>query len=463
MSNRSHEALLADALCGHLSRRVWLKLGGLMAMAGSWNAASHALTGSAPQRRAKSCILIYLLGGPPHQDMWDLKPQAPAEVRGPFSPIATTVPGLQICQHMPRLAGLADLYAVVRSVSHPNNNHTPMIYYTLTGHHVQVPEQDNDTSPPNRSDFPHLGSVLAHLLPSPHPLPAFISMPEVAVRSSEDFVRPATPLRGGRAGFLGAACDPFIINADPRQPGAVRDLQPPAEVNAERFARREALLDVLNARRLEAAATRHYATLRNMAVQLTGSAALEKRFALEEEPARVRERYGLHRFGQSLLAARRLAEAGVPMIAIHFNHMSRCDGWDLHAQNFEALQRELLPMFDQGVSALLEDLRDRGLLEQTLVASWGEFGRTPRINANAGRDHWGLCSSALMAGGGIRGGLVLGSSDALAAYPREDRVDPVDLHATLYYLLGVDPRTIIYDPLGRPQAVCQGRVIEALL
>ncbi len=453
----------AQVDASYLSRRLWMKLGGLMAFAGTWTAADHGAARAASRPRAKSCILIYLLGGPPHLDMWDLKPRAPAEVRGPFSPIATCTPGFQICEHMPRLARLADRYAVVRSVSHPNNNHTPMIYYTLTGHYVQVPEQDNDVSPPNRSDFPHLGSVLAHLLPTPHALPAFISMPEVAVRSSEDFVRPATPLRGGRAGFLGAGCDPFIVNADPRQPRALGDLELPEDVNAERFARREALLAVLNGRHSGVAAGHHYGTLRSMAVHLTGSASLSRPFLLEEEPLAIRERYGTHRFGQTLLAARRLAEAGVPMIAIHFNHMSRCDGWDTHAQNFQALERELLPMFDQGLSALLEDLEARGLLEQTIVASWGEFGRTPRINANAGRDHWGSCSAAFLAGGGIRPGVVLGSSDALAAYPRDHKMDPTDLHATLYYLLGVDPQTIIHDPLGRPQAICNGRIVEALL
>lgn len=433
-----------------------------MAFAGTCRFARYAAAGSATQPKAKSCILIYLLGGPPHLDMWDLKPHAPAEVRGPFSPISTSTPGFHICEHMPRLARLANLYAVVRSVSHPNNNHTPMIYYTLTGRHVQVPEQDNDVSPPNRSDFPHLGSVLAHLLPTPSPLPAFISMPEVAVRSSEDFVRPATPLRGGRAGFLGAGCDPFIVNTDPRQPRALADLELPDDVNADRFARREALLAVLNGR-TELAEAHHYATLRSMAVHLTGSTSLSRPFLLEEEPPAVRERYGTHRFGQTLLVARRLAEAGVPMIAIHFNHMTRCDGWDTHAKNFDALKQELLPMFDQGVSALLEDLDARGLLQQTVVASWGEFGRTPRINANAGRDHWGSCSAALLAGGGIRPGVVLGSSDALGAYPRDHKVDPTDLHATLYHLLGVDPRTIVHDPLGRPQAICHGHIIEELL
>lgn len=440
-----------------------MKLGGLMACAGTWRVVDLAAAGSVTQPRAKSCILIYLLGGPSHLDMWDLKPRAPAEVRGPFAPISTSTPGFQICEHMPRLARLANLYAVVRSVSHPNNNHTPMIYYTLTGHHVQTPEQDNDVSPPNRSDFPHLGSVLAHLLPSPQPLPAFISMPEVAVRSSEAFVRPATPLRGGRAGFLGAGCDPFIINADPRQPRALAELQLPDDVNAERFARREALLALLNGRHTEKAEMHHYRTLRSMAVHLTGSTSLSQPFLLQEEPLTLRERYGTHRFGQTLLAARRLAEAGVPMIAIHFNHMSRCDGWDTHAQNFEALREELLPMFDQGVSALLEDLDARGLLQQTIVASWGEFGRTPRINTNAGRDHWGACSAALLAGGGIRPGVVLGSSDAFAAYPRDHKVDPTDLHATLYHLLGLDPRTIVHDPLGRPQTICHGRIVEGLL
>ena len=443
-----------------LSRRGVLRLGGLAAVTAPW-LASPAAGGAEPRRPARSCILIYLLGGPPHLDMWDLKPDAPAEIRGPFQPIATRVPGIQVCEHLPRLAQRADQYALVRSVSHPNSNHTPMIYYTLTGRHVRTPEVDNDISPPSREDHPHLGSVLARLLPVPAGLPPFVSLPEVAVRSSDDNIRAATPLRGGRAGFLGPRYDPLVINGDPRQPGALPDLALSEGITGERFERRQALLAAVEARRPETAAAA-YGELRQMAVSLTGAAKPGGPYALDHEPEPLRERYGRHRFGQSLLLARRLAEAGVPMIAIHFNHMTRCDGWDTHAKNFDACRDELLPLVDQGISALLDDLADRGLLDQTVVACFGEFGRTPRINAAAGRDHWGPCSSALLAGGGIRGGQVWGSSDRHGAFPRSQPVDPVDLHATVYHALGLDPETIIHDGLGRPLAISTGTAIRGL-
>lgn len=455
-----------QAVCQHippgtfLSRREVLRLGSLAAMSTPWFA-SAAAGGAEPRRPARSCILVYLLGGPPHLDMWDLKPEAPAEIRGPFQPIATNVPGTQVCEHLPRMAQRADQYALVRSVSHPNSNHTPMIYYTLTGRQVRTPEVDNDVSPPSREDHPHLGSVLARLLPAPTGLPPFVALPEVAVRSSDDNIRAATPLRGGRAGFLGPRYDPLVINGDPRKPGALPDLALSEGVGEDRFARRQALLAAVEARRPETAAVT-YGELRQMAVSLTGAAKAGGPYALDHEPEALRERYGQHRFGQSLLLARRLAEAGVPMIAIHFNHMTRCDGWDTHAKNFEACRDELLPLVDQGISALLDDLADRGLLDQVVVACFGEFGRTPRINAAAGRDHWGPCSSALFAGGGIRGGQVWGSSDKHGAFPRSQPVDPVDLHATIYHAMGLNPDTLIHDGLGRPLAISTGVAIRGL-
>ena len=198
---------------------------------------------------------------------------------------------------------------------------------------------------------------------------------------------------------------------------------------------------------------------------MTGAASRGKlaAFSLDDEPPKLRDRYGRHRFGQTMLLARRLAEAGVPMVAIHFNEMTVCDGWDTHSKNFDALKTELLPMLDQSLSALLEDLGQRGMLDQTAVACFGEFGRTPKINANAGRDHWGECSSALLAGGGIRGGTVLGASDKDAAYPIEGRVEPADLQATLLRCLGLNPRQPIYDELQRPYEISTGRVIAELL
>jgi hypothetical protein len=398
--------------------------------------------------------------------MWDLKPAAPAEIRGPFRPIATCLPGLQICEHLPRLARLANQYALIRSVSHNNHNHTPMIYYTLTGRETAQPNEDNDVRPPQRSDFPHLGAVLARFRPSTRGLPGYVAIPELAVRSSiqGEFRRARTPLRGGAGGFLGPLVDPLCVNGDPGTAEAIPALSPPADVAGARLERRTALLEVLDRRGPPAPGGQSLRELRQQAVALTGSAAgTSPAFTVAGEPASLRDRYGQHRFGRALLLARRLAEAGVPMIAVHFNEMTVCDGWDTHSRNFEALQGELLPMLDHSVSALLEDLAQRGLLQETLVVMMGEFGRTPRINAAAGRDHWGSCQSVLLAGGGVRGGRVLGASDRIGAYPAADPVDPVDVHATVYYCLGLHPEQAMYDPLRRPFPLCTGQVLTALL
>lgn len=444
------------------SRRQWLARGsGLALTAGAWPWARAATAAETP--RARSCILIYLLGGPSHIDSFDLKPEAPVEVRGPFAPIATSVPGLQICEHLPLLAQRAGQFALVRSVSYPNSNHTPMIYYTLTGRPTAQPLVDNDVRPPHREDHPHLGAAVARLLPRDLPVPGFIAIPELAVRSSTEgeFKRARQPLRGGGAGFLGTAFDPLCVNGEPGAADGVPALALPEGVAAERMEQRQELLSLLA--RSPGVRSAAYEQLREQAVLLTGARAAGGRlFSFDDEPAELQERYGRHRFGRALLLARRLAEAGVPFIAVHFNEMTVCDGWDTHSNNFAALQNELLPYVDQGISALLDDLGGRSLLDETLVACFGEFGRTPKINPQAGRDHWGPCSTALFAGGGIRGGAVLGASDRQAAYPIERPVDPVDLHATLLRGLGLSSEQLLVDPLGRPLPLCTGQVLHEL-
>jgi hypothetical protein len=362
---------------------------------------------------------------------------------------------------------LTDHYALVRSVSHNNHNHTPMIYYTLTGRQVEQPNQDNDDRPPQRADFPHLGAILARFKGSPRGLPGYVAIPELAVRSSTrgEFKRVRSPLRGGGGGFLGPLHDPLAVNGEPGTAEAVPAIASPPDVRAERMERRAALLSVLDAEHGRTGrATHSFQALRRQALVLTGAAqGASPAFSLDREPAPVRERYGRHRFGQAMLLARRLSEAGVPMIAVHFNEMTVCDGWDTHSKNFAALENELLPMLDRSLSALLEDLHQRGRLAETLVVVMGEFGRTPRINKDAGRDHWGLCQSVLLAGGGIRGGQVYGSSDRIGAYPAADPVDPIDIHATMFHCLGVDPERIMYDPLRRPFPLSNGRVLTALM
>ena len=454
-------------------RRDFLRVGGGLAVAGyalsQWMSlarAAEAAKADRPQSagRARSCILVYLLGGPPHLDMFDLKPHAAAEVRGPFQPIATNVPGIEICEHLPRLSQMADKYALVRSVSYPNSNHTPMIYYTLTGRPTERPEEDNDVRPPQRADFPHFGSVIAKVRGAGDALPGFVAIPEVAVRSSTsgEFKRARTPLRGGSAGFLGARFDPLAVNGEPGSLDAVPALIPPLEVPRERFERRSALLELLNRTK---PSSRDFDDVRQRAALLTGASSATNLapFTLEGEPAPLRERYGNHRFGRAMLMARRLVEAGVSLVGIHFNEMTVCDGWDTHSKNFEGLQSELLPMVDQSLSALLDDLDQRGRLDETLVLCLGEFGRTPKINANAGRDHWGPCSTTFVAGGGLRTGQVIGASDKIGAYPTTEPIGPVDIHATMYHALGIDPDHLIYDPLQRPSAICTGRAVPQLL
>ena len=447
-------------------RREFLRIGGGLAALGL-TLPALAADEQIRSGKAKSCILVYLLGGPPHLDTFDLKPEAPAEIRGPFEPIATKIPGMRICELLPKLAGIADKYSLVRSVSHANSNHTPMIYYTLTGRDTQFPAQDNDIRPPQREDFPHTGCVVSKFISAPAKLPGFVAIPEVAIRSSisGEYKRVRTPLRGGGAGFLGPKYESLTVAGEPGTAEAIPAIALPADVNAERFERRAKLLELLDRGPTGGGSAQSFAGTRDSAVVLTGANSRGNlpAFSLDSEPDRLRDRYGRHRFGQSLLLARRLTEAGVPMVAVHFNEMTVCDGWDTHSKNFEACQSELLPMLDQSLSALLEDLDQRGILNETLVVCLGEFGRTPKINANAGRDHWGDCSSALVAGGGIRGGQVLGASDRIGAFPIDSPVDPTDIQATIYHCLGLSSSLKIYDDLQRPFEISTGKVILRLL
>jgi hypothetical protein len=270
------------------------------------------------------------------------------------------------------------------------------------------------------------------------------------------------PLRGGGGGFLGPLLDPLCVQGEPGSAAAIPAVTPPADIDARRQERRSALLSVVNQCGSSTPATRAFGTLQRQAVLLAGSCG--KTFSLAGEPPNVQDRYGTHRFGKALLLARRLAEAGVPMIAVHFNEMTVCDGWDTHTrEHFPALKDELLPMLDQGLSALLEDLQQRGLAGETVVVVMGEFGRTPRINAAAGRDHWGLCQSVLLAGGGIKGGQVVGTSDRSGAYPTSNPLDPVDIHATVYHVMGLGAAAHLRDHLNRPWSLSTGKVVSRLV
>jgi hypothetical protein len=444
-----------------LARRRFLQAGTLALFAGGVpTKIAHGFSPANADRapsfgRARHCILVYLLGGPPQIDMWDMKPEAPAEIRGPFKPIQSAVGGMDFCEHLPRLAAQARDLAILRSVTFPNNDHPAMIYHTLTGRESRVPLGANTVLPPSRSDDPHMGSVVARFRHHHAQVPGYVAIPEVRVRMM------AMPVSGGgRAGLLGAPYDPLAINDDPREPLA--GLKLPDELSAERFEHRQSLLAMLDGKSPRAASSQEYQSRRDSASRLVGSAAAGGMFSLDQEPTAVREQYGQHRFGQSLLVARRLVENGVSFVGVHFNYMTKCDGWDTHQKNFEALQGELLPLLDQGLSALVQDLKQRGLLDETLVVTMGEFGRTPRINKDGGRDHWGHCASVLWAGGGIRGGNLVGASDRNCAFPTELPVGPPDVVATIYHALGLEARTTMVDPLGRPMTICEGKVISRL-
>ncbi len=448
-------------LCEGITRREWLRVGAL-------GAAGLALpelllgqaAGAAPRTdrtfgRAKSCILAFLFGAPGHQDLWDLKPDAPAEYRGEFRPIRTSAAGIEICELLPQTARQAHHLTLVRSVTHPDDTHTVAMHYMLTGHRHAQPQ----TNPQNKpTDFPCFGAVMRHLRAGSGPIPSGISLNAPANQvSANNHIFP-----GFFAGFLGAEADPLFLAQDPNRPG-FRPFEPAPGLSAPRLSRRRSLLQEVDARWKEAepalAARRLEGHLRQ-ALELTTSTAARQAFDLEGEPTALRDRYGRHPFGQGLLLSRRLVEAGVRLVTV--NWMRDDAFWDTHSKNFSQLRESLLPPFDRAFSALLEDLSARGLLDETLVVCLGEFGRTPKINANAGRDHWAACNTVVLAGAGIRGGAVYGASDALAAYPASAPVTPDDLSATIYHALGLDPATEIVDPLGRPLPLSRGGPVHAL-
>jgi hypothetical protein len=391
-------------------------------------------------------ILFSLWGGPAHQDTFDLKPDAPAEVRGEFQPIETSVSGIRICEYLPRLARLAHRYALVRSVSHEDTAHESALYTELTGWPHPLPNTNPGPAP---TDYPPYGTLVGMLRPPSRPLPPFVVVGNIQ----------ATRV-GQTGGILGQGRAPFVIEKGAHEADfAVPDLAAAAGVNGRRLDRRRRLLAQVEP---EAGSGPGGAlrSIQDRTLAMLANTQLRSGFAIEGEPVQVRERYGLHDVGQNLLLARRLVEAGVPAIQVSWNHRGP---WDTHGDNFNTLKGSLLPRLDQGLSALLSDLHDRGLLEQTLVLVCGEFGRTPKINELAGRDHWPNCYSALLAGGGIRGGQVYGASDATAAFPAEDAVGPWDLGATMLHCAGIDPATEIRDPQDRPFRICRGEPIAELL
>jgi uncharacterized protein (DUF1501 family) len=441
-----------------ITRREWLQVGysGLLGIGLSSLLAQRGQ--ATPARTPRSVIIVFLTGAPSHLDTFDPKPDAPAEIRGEFRPIATRVPGLWISEHLPRLAMRADKCALVRSLSHRENNHLVATHHLLTGHPQPGAFFDKVAS---RDDWPSYASTLDHLRPRNDGLPSGVNLPTFLMEG---------PLTwpGQHAGFLGPRHDPWQITRDPSLPGFGMDSLRPAEgIDVTRLGDRRSLLAELDARQAELASmaeARRLSDQQQLAFSILASGRIARAFEMDQEPTVVRDRYGRHAFGQSLLLARRLVQAGVPVVQAN---MGRVQNWDTHGDNFRRLRSSLLPPLDQGVSALLDDLDTTGLLDETLVLLLGEFGRTPRITTlpgagTAGRDHWAPCFFGLFAGAGVRGGQVIGRSDAIGAYPATPPYSPDDVGATVYHVLGIDPAIHVRDRQSRPVQLNRGEVMQAL-
>ncbi len=453
-----------------LDRRELLRIGGLSALGLSLPALLEAHQAgpavaalSRTFGRVKNVLFLWLQGGPPQHETFDPKPDAPAEVRGEFKPIATNVPGIHICELLPRTAAIVDKLAIVRSMCTHSDLHDASGYWVLTGYRY-TGQQSRQISP---GDWPYLGSVIKMLKPSKK-LPALSSVWLPDVMRLNDNVTPA----GQTAGFLGKRWEPQRIIGDPSAPGyKVEGLALPPDIPALRLSGRQRLREQLE-RHFSAIergpALRDYNHQYHEAYGLLTSGKAREAFELGREPARLRERYGLNKWGQCLVLARRLIEAGARLVHVNWPREGGDEAvnnpmWDTHAQNADRLQDVLCPIFDVGFTALIEDLDRRGLLSETLVVAIGEFGRTPRINKQGGRDHWGHVFSFVLAGAGISGGRVHGSSDKSGAYPRDGKMEPQELTATIVHLLGIGHHATFPDALGRPMHVTTGKPIAAVL
>ena len=418
-----------------------------------------ATTGAGGFGRAKACILIFMWGGPSQLDTWDLKPDAPEGIRGPFKPIATSVPGVSISEHFPMLAARAHQLAIVRSLSHDDPAHLSSAHRVLTGH--LAPRPYSDAIGPSPKDWPHLGSLVARLRPGKGALPPSVTMPWTVAH-------PAAP--GGRApgqhgGWLGKSYDPFAVAGDPNAPGfRVGGLDLPEGLTYDRFRDRRTLLEGLTSQGpIPGAGPEAWGGFQGKALDALASAEAQGAFDIEKEGPKIRDRYGRHIHGQCLLMARRLVEAGVHLVTVNW-HDDGQNFWDTHGENFAHLKDRLMPPADRGFSALLDDLSARGLLDETLLVWVGEFGRAPKITqaGTGGREHWPRCYSAAMAGGGVNGGQVHGASDRWAAFPARDPVSPDDFGATILHALGIDPSQEVLDPLNRPMRINSGTPLRPL-
>ncbi len=451
-------------LCDGIHRRDFLHLGALGALGLSLPDYLRATESAGHFGRARRCVLLFLTGGAPQLDTFDLKPDAPAEYRGELKPIATNVPGIQISELFPRLARHMEKCCLVRSVTHGDRIHTSAGYTMLTGMpHPQANGRSAADIRPGPHDHPHLGALLARARPSVNGLPVFASLPEVIKDAG------VNTYPGLDGGLLGKQFAPFRIEAtQDRSSFQLPDVFLPGDISADRLADRRTLLERIN-RRLDAVETRtplgDLDAWYQRAFALMRSPAIQQAFDLSREADRLRDDYGRHLFGQGCLLARRLLEAGIALVSVYWHYEGPDDSpvWDTHQNNFTHLRNRLVPPTDHALAALLDDLAQRGLLDETLVICMGEFGRTPKVNKFAGRDHWAAVQSVLLAGAGLRRGHVHGASDRLGAYPTDQPVTPADLTATLLHLLGVPLDLEVRDRTDRPIAACQGKPVAGLL
>jgi uncharacterized protein (DUF1501 family) len=464
----------ARRLCDGFTRRDVLELGALSALGihlpavlGGRLRANQS--SAARTRRAEAAILVYLFGGPSQIDTFDLKPEAPSDFRGEFRPIATNVEGMAICEHLPQLARQADKFALVRSMHHEHPRHGFGLYYMFTGRPHSRPDLD---APPTPQDFPSIGSLVARLATPRGAFPPAVTLPRW-----NRFLDVPNDYAGETAGFLGRGYDPWLVKAEPGATEfAVSGVELPGGLSFDRLGDRQDLLRALDrqiAEQADAELVRQRDLLYQQAFALIASPRARQAFDLRREAAALRDRYGRNPFGQGLLVARRLVEAGASLVTVNWHNDGsdvKSPFWDTHKDNFATLRQRLLPPADAGLSALLEDLHQRGLLQSTLVVVMGEFGRTPKIGrvvmnaaTNAsGRDHWPHAYTVMLAGGGVRGGQVYGASDERAAYVADKPVSPPDLVATILTALGVDINQRIHDLQGRPHAVCEGTPVTGL-
>ena len=423
--------------------------------------------------QAKQVIMIFLQGGPSHIDIWDPKPDAPSNIRGEFKPIKTKVPGIWLSETMPLLAQHIDKATLIRSVSYTPAglfNHTAAIYQMMTGYTPDRVSPSGQLEPPSPNDFPHAGSQIVRLKPSDVPMLPFVMLPRPLQESN-------VIGKGGTAGFLGPAYDPYYFYQDPAGDIKLDDLALRKDMTKDRLERRESLLKKVNDAMPEMEkAVEGYAldSYYKKAFNLILSGQARNAFDLSQEPEKVRDRYGRHTFGQGCLLARRLIEAGTKFVQMNWPSVANGDplttAWDTHAANFGPLRNLHCPKLDSGLSSLLDELDQRGLLKETLVIAIGEFGRSPRLgvstsgNSNSpdGRDHWPYCYTALIAGAGVSRGALYGKSDATASSPAENPVHPTQILATVYHALGIDPHTIVYNHLNQPRELVQAEPVLGL-